>query len=68
MTDTIAIGGREFRVGATYAPKSGKGKPRILMIAWQKFAEVEWRDELGAYWGRCRYDTWLRWAGEEVVL
>lgn len=30
MTDTVRIGDREFRVRATYAPKSGKGRSRIL--------------------------------------
>jgi hypothetical protein len=64
---TIDIGGRKFRIGATYAPRSGKGKPRKLRTLWWELAEVEWQHGPDDVWRICRFDTWLRWAGDEVA-
>jgi hypothetical protein len=64
---TITIGGREFRVGAAYRPRLGDSRPRILMVAWDKLAEVEWAHTVNSPWRICSYRAWLRWAGDEVA-
>ena len=67
MSDTITIGVREFRVGATYRPRFGVGRPRILAVASGCRAEVEWAHTVNSPWRVCSYRAWLRWAGDEVA-
>ena len=69
---TVHIGAREFRIGATYAPRVGRRQPRILV-------GFENPGRLGRPGGDVRVMTnngygdvwagthWLRWAGEEVM-
>ncbi len=80
---TITIGGREFRVGATYAPKrpGPSRKPRRLQgfdpatSCWMSGMNRPGgtitygiRDRDGEMWCRnCSAEQWLRWAGDEVA-
>ena len=71
MTDTVRIGGREFRIGAVYAPAKGRrGAVR------REFLGVDQKDGwqhvsvrlIGARRTHERMSeaAWLRWAGDEV--
>lgn len=67
MTDTVTIGGREFRVGAVYAPKRpGKTGPRHRTFLGGKMSGdvtyADYRENVRTCW--CM--TWWEWAGEEV--
>ena len=78
MTDTVRIGDREFRVGATYAPK--RGNPSLVRRL-HSFDPGHDRERSGMnrpggavlyinsgrFPCRCSAQGWLRWAGEEVV-
>lgn len=64
---TVKIGDREFRVGATYAPRVEGGRTRILKVTWSQYAEVEWAHAANSPWRICSYRAWLRWAGDEVL-
>ena len=70
MPDTITIGGREFRVGATYAPR--KPGPRTHAKIFLELVEkpswgtcVRFTGRRGPSWVTAR--SWLRWAGDEVA-
>mgnify|MGYP000547076538 CR=1 FL=1 len=76
MNDTITIGGREFRVGATYGPKPKPGvtshRRKTLLTyreetVWPFYGpSVKWRNKNGSEeWANA--DAWLRWAGDEVA-
>ncbi len=67
-TDTITIGGREFRVGATYAPRRpGKTGPRNrTFLGGAMHRDVAYRDHAGVT-RTCWCMTWWEWAGDEVA-
>lgn len=75
MSDTITIGGREFRVGATYAPKPKPGVTSHRRKTLLRYREhhmyhsepmVQWRNKNGSKeWATVK--AWLRWAGDEVA-
>ena len=74
MSDTITIGGREFRIGATYRPKSFEVSARRKTLlryraekAWPfQGPSVQWRNKNGSEeWATAK--AWLRWAGDEVA-
>lgn len=75
MSDTVTIGGREFRVGATYGPKPKAGvtshRRKTLLryrpeTVWPFTGpSVQWRNKNGSEeWSNAT--AWLKWAGEEV--
>ena len=75
-SETVTIGGREFRVGATYAPKPKAGvtsnRRKTLLVyreqeVWPFYGpSVQWRNKNGSTeWANA--DAWLRWAGDEVA-
>lgn len=82
-SETVTIGGREFRVGATYAPKRPglTRRPRQFQgfhpftLCWmtnmnRPGGTVTYgvRDQDGGLWCRnCSAVQWLRWAGDEVA-
>ena len=74
MTDTVRIGDREFRIGATYAPSDQKALgPRGRVLVQGPLhpcrGDVIYRFEgdppvkLRHVW----FSVWLRWAGDEVT-
>ena len=76
MTDVVTIGGRQFRIGATYRPKPKDGvtshrlKTLLLYRAgtyWPHSGpSVKWRNKNGTEeWSHA--SAWLKWAGEEVT-
>jgi hypothetical protein len=74
METTITIGGREFRVGATYQSAHPMSHIRRKLIG-----DFRRRDDLGrkipmvqfesgnGNWGATSEAAWLRWAGDEVA-
>ncbi len=69
MSETVTIGGREFRIGSWYGPKKGSANNRKL----------EWVGKIKPHWavdvrylrpdGQTRLmsaASWSQWAGEEV--
>ena len=66
MTDTITIGGREFRVGATYAPlkPDSEDQPRTLIAHSERHV---WHQPRGGIPHKTSKYRWLRWAGDEVA-
>ena len=81
--ETVTIGGREFRVGATYAPKRPglARKPRRLQgLSSDERCRRSGMNRPGGtvyyatkyrngdWWSAtCSAVQWLRWAGEEVA-
>lgn len=78
MSDqTVAIGGREFRIGATYAPKPKEGvksyrRKTLLKVRrdpWSRRQEcqviVSFRNKNGSE-ETCSSRSWVKWAGEEL--
>ena len=75
MSETVNICGREFRIGATYAPKPKPGVTnhrRKTLLRYHEEAvrpfygpSVQWRNKGGSEeWAIA--SAWLRWAGDEV--
>ena len=75
MTDTVRIGDREFRVGATYAMKPGwkpAGEPHTFVHYKPDQPHLEGglvvtRKPYVVYRSRWAANVWLRWAGDEVT-
>lgn len=72
-SETVTIGGREFRVGAWYSGKLGRAERRLTSfdpngrqpggtVRSHTRRDVESRDS-GAWWQAHR---WVCWAGDEV--
>lgn len=74
MSDrTVTIGGREFRIGATYAPKPKEGVTRYRRKTLKRVRQPSWGSPMMVYWlnknGSEEWSTatsWLRWVGEEL--
>ena len=67
MTDAVQIGDREFRVGATYAPRNGAGwrVPAAFEGATPERMFVHYRVADARL--KTSAANWLRWAGDEVT-
>lgn len=71
---TITIGGREFRIGATYAPKPKRvpwGPRTLLSYSPEPLGPfmaplVSWQEAGGAKTSGT-LNEWLAWAGDEVA-
>jgi hypothetical protein len=76
MSETVTIGGREFRIGATYAPQPKPGVTShrrktllkyVPVAGWPRLAPwVEYRNKNGRT-ERSSADAWFKWAGGEVA-
>jgi hypothetical protein len=75
VSETVTIGNRTFRIGATYAPKPGRG-----VISYRRKTLLRYRPELvwpftgpSVQWANKNGSTewanataWLKWVGDEV--
>jgi hypothetical protein len=76
MSDTVTIGGREFRIGAWYQGKTPENaspyfKPlrrqlRSLKRCFRGRVRVAYTTKLGRT-GETYARSWLEWAGDEVA-
>ncbi len=71
MSDTITIGGREFRVGAWYHPRRRQGMgPARKLLAYRAEFEwpyVEYEARNGRVYRNLGPKGWTDWAGDEVA-